>query len=140
VASATARALVVAPQRPGGQAQFVERPMPEVGTGNAVADAMRYALDHIDDAALDSARLATVARLSRRTFDRRFRETTGSSPRQWLIHQRVLRAQQILSTTGLDIDAVARACGFSDGVAMRPHFRRTVGVPPASYRASFRLA
>jgi transcriptional regulator GlxA family with amidase domain len=57
---------------------------------------------------------------------------------QWLLHQRVLRAQHILSTTDLDIDAVARASGFTDGVAMRPHFRRVIGVPPQSYRATFR--
>ncbi|BFU43926.1 GlxA family transcriptional regulator [Krasilnikovia sp. MM14-A1004] len=137
-ANAAARALVVAPQRPGGQAQFVERPVPQFHTGDAVADAMRHAVEHLDDPALDVAGLAAVARLSRRTFDRRFRETTGCSPLQWLLHQRVLHAQHILSTTDLDIDAVARASGFTDGVAMRPHFRRIVGVPPQSYRVSFR--
>ncbi|GGQ81030.1 GlxA family transcriptional regulator [Couchioplanes azureus] len=137
-ANTVARALVVAPQRAGGQAQFVERPVPELRTGDAIADAMRYALDRLADTGLDVAGLAGAAHLSRRTFDRRFRETTGCSPLQWLIHQRVLHAQQLLSTTGLDVDAVARASGFADGVTMRPHFRRIVGVPPQSYRAAFR--
>lgn len=139
-ANTAARALVVAPQRAGGQAQFIERPVPRLPTGDAIADAIRYALDRVDDPQLDVAELATAAHLSRRTFDRRFRETTGLSPLQWLLHQRILRAQHILSTTSLDIDAVARTSGFTDGVAMRPHFRRIVGVPPQAYRASFRSA
>ena len=99
---------------------------------------MRHALEHLEDTTLDVDRLAAAVHLSRRTFDRRFRETTGSSPLRWLLLQRVLRAQHVLSTTDLDIDAVARACGFTDGVALRPHFRRLVGVPPQTYRASFR--
>ncbi|MDT4986460.1 MAG: hypothetical protein QOI74_554 [Micromonosporaceae bacterium] len=139
-ANAAARALVVAPQRAGGQAQFVERPVPQFRTGDAIDNAMRHALENLDRAGLDVAALAAAAHLSRRTFDRRFRETTGCSPLQWLLNQRVLRAQRILSTTELDVDAVARASGFTDGVAMRPHFRRIVGVPPQSYRASFRTA
>ncbi|MFG1993328.1 GlxA family transcriptional regulator [Actinoplanes sp. NPDC048988] len=138
VANATARALVVAPQRAGGQAQFVERPVPAFGHDDPVTAAMRYALEHLDDTALDIDRLAATAHLSRRSFDRRFREAAGCSPLQWLLHQRVLRAQHVLSTTDLPMNAVARASGFTDGVAMRPHFRRLVGVPPQSYRESFR--
>ncbi|GAB1644926.1 helix-turn-helix domain-containing protein [Krasilnikovia sp. MM14-A1259] len=137
-ANAAARALVVAPQRAGGQAQFVERPVPQFHTGDAITDAMRHAVEHLSDPALDVAALAATAHLSRRTFDRRFRETTGCSALQWLLHQRVLRAQHILSTTDLDIDSVARASGFTDGMTMRPHFRRIVGVAPQSYRTSFR--
>ncbi|MEV4348148.1 helix-turn-helix domain-containing protein [Actinoplanes sp. NPDC049596] len=138
VANATARALVVAPQRAGGQAQFVERPVPAMAGADPVTTAMRYALEHLEDTALDIDRLAAAARLSRRSFDRRFRETAGCSPLQWLLHQRVLRAQQILSTTDLPMNAVARASGFTDGVTLRPHFRRLVGVPPQTYRAGFR--
>jgi transcriptional regulator GlxA family with amidase domain len=140
VANTAARALVVAPQRAGGQAQFIERPVPQLRAGDAVGDAMRHALERLEDVTLDVDRLAAAVHLSRRTFDRRFRETTGSSPLRWLLQQRVLRAQHVLSTTDLDIDAVARACGFTDGVALRPHFRRLVGVPPQSYRASFRAS
>ena len=139
-ANTAARALVVAPQRAGGQAQFIERPVPRLPTTDAIADAMRYALDRVDDPRLGVAELAAAAHHSRRSFDRRFRETTGCSPLQWLLHQRILRAQHILSTTDLDIDAVARASGFTDGVAMRPHFRRIVGVPPQAYRASFQAS
>ncbi|BCY10037.1 GlxA family transcriptional regulator [Actinoplanes sp. L3-i22] len=138
VANTAARALVVAPQRAGGQAQFIERPVPDPGGGEPVAAAMRHALEHLDDRELDVAALAGVAHLSRRSFDRHFRDAAGCSPLQWLLYQRILRAQQLLSATPLPIDAVARACGFSDGVAMRPHFRRVVGVPPQAYRVSFR--
>ncbi|GAA1524186.1 helix-turn-helix domain-containing protein [Dactylosporangium maewongense] len=138
LANAAARALVVAPHRAGGQAQFIERPVPRLRDGDAVGDAMRFALERLDDPTLDVDRLAATAHLSRRTFDRRFREETGSSPLRWLLQQRVLRAQHVLTTTDLDIDAVARACGFTDGVALRPHFRRQVGIPPHSYRAGFR--
>ncbi|MEU4218335.1 helix-turn-helix domain-containing protein [Actinoplanes sp. NPDC026623] len=138
VANTAARALVVAPHRSGGQTQFVDRPVPHLPAGDAVADAMRHALGHLGDPALDVGRLAAEAHVGRRTFDRRFREAAGCSPLQWLLHQRVLQAQELLSSTALSIDAVARASGFADGVAMRPHFRRIVGVPPQSYRASFR--
>lgn len=138
IANAAARALVVAPQRPGGQSQFVERPVPHLPAGDAVAEAMSHALDHLADPGLDVDRLATAAHVSRRTFDRRFREAAGCSPLQWLLHQRVLHAQDLLSATDLPVDAVARASGFTDGVAMRPHFRRFLGVSPQSYRASFR--
>ena len=140
IANATARALVVAPHRAGGQTQFVEHPVPHLDTGDLVADAMRHALDHLADPALDVDRLAAAAHVSRRTFDRRFREAAGCSPLQWLLHQRVLHAQELLSMTTLTIDAVARASGFSDGVALRPHFRRLLGVSPQSYRAGFRPA
>lgn len=135
-ANAVARALVVAPHRAGGQAQLVERPVPAAPARDAIGDAMRFALEHLADPALDVARLAAVAHQSRRTFDRRFRAATGCSALRWLLHQRVLRAQDILSTTDLGVDAVARASGFTDGVALRPHFRRLVGMSPRSYRAS----
>ncbi|MET7398715.1 helix-turn-helix domain-containing protein [Dactylosporangium sp. NPDC005572] len=138
-ANTAARALVVAPQRAGGQAQFVERPVPaRPGGADPVAAAMRHALDHLDDPRLDVDALAAAVHLARRTFDRRFRSATGTSPLQWLLTQRVLRAQELLVSAALDVDAVARACGFTDGVALRPHFRRLVGVPPQSYRATFR--
>lgn len=139
-ANAVARALVVAPQRAGGQAQFIEHPVPDQNVGDSISDAIEDALAHLADPTLDVDRLAATARMSRRTFDRRFREATGCSPLQWLLIQRVLRAQHLLETTDLDIDAVARRSGFSDGVALRPHFRRVVGVPPQTYRAGFRVA
>ena len=78
--------------------------------------------------------------MSRRNFDRRFRELTGTTPAAWLTHQRVLRAQQLLESTQLPVEQVARQCGFSTGAALRPHFRRLVGTVPAAYRATFGVA
>ena len=137
-ANAVARALVVAPHRTGGQAQFIEHAVPEPQLGDAIGAAIGYCLTRLDDPTLDVDGLAAEAHLSRRTFDRRFRETTGCSPLQWLLTQRILRAQHLLESTGLDVESVARRSGFSDGVAMRPHFRRVVGVPPQAYRGMFR--
>jgi transcriptional regulator GlxA family with amidase domain len=137
-ANAAARALVVAPHRTGGQAQFVEHPVPATRDGDAVSEAMAFALEHLAETRLDIDTVAAHVHLSRRSFDRHFRRSTGLSPLQWVLQQRVLRAQHLLETTTLDVDAVARGSGFSDAVAMRPHFRRLVGVPPQTYRAGFR--
>lgn len=139
-ANAVARQMVVAPHRTGGQAQFIEYPVPESQQADLVGDAIDYALAHLDDAGLDIDALAARAHVSRRTFDRRFRQATGSSPLQWLLHQRVLRAQHLLERTTLNIDGVARRCGFADAVAFRPHFRRIVGVSPQAYRTTFQAA
>jgi len=105
-----------------------------------MAEAISFALERLDDADLDVDAMARHVHLSRRTFDRRFRAYTGSSPLQWLLTQRVLRAQQLLESSDLRVDAVARQVGFADGVALRPHFRRIVGIPPQSYRAAFATA
>jgi transcriptional regulator GlxA family with amidase domain len=78
--------------------------------------------------------------MSRRSFDRRFREITGTAPASWLITQRVLRAQRLLESTRLPVEQVARQCGFSSAAALRPHFRRLVGTVPAAYRATFAMA
>ncbi|EFC85809.1 GlxA family transcriptional regulator [Parafrankia sp. EUN1f] len=136
-ANAVARSLVVAPHRTGGQAQYIERPLPPVEDGDPVAAVIAFALDRLGDVTLDVDAMATHVHLSRRTFDRRFRGRTGSSPLQWLLTQRVLWAQRLLESAGLSVDEVARRAGFADAVALRPHFRRVVGVSPSAYRAAF---
>lgn len=135
-AAAIARRMVVPPHRTGGQAQYVEHPVPADVEGDRFAEVLAYAAAHLDED-LDVDELAARALTSRRTFDRRFREATGSSPLQWLLAQRVLRAQELLETTDLPVDEVARRCGFASAVALRPHFRRAVGVAPREYRAAF---
>lgn len=136
-ANAVARAMVVAPHRAGGQAQYVERPVPAHDGDDPLEEVLAHALIHLADPALDVDALAARANMSRRTFDRRFRERTGSSPLSWLITQRVLQAERLLEASALGVDAVAREVGFADGVALRPHFRRIVGVAPQTYRKTF---
>jgi transcriptional regulator GlxA family with amidase domain len=136
-ASAIARRMVVPPHRAGGQAQYVDVPVPDPA-GDELGDTMAYALEHLDQA-LDVEALAARAHLSRRTFDRRFRAAAGISPLQWLVHQRILRAQRLLEQTDLPVDAVARRVGFTAAVSLRPPFRRIVGVSPQDYRATFRV-
>jgi transcriptional regulator GlxA family with amidase domain len=137
VANRLARAMVVPPHRPGGQAQFVQSLVTEPdGDDDPVAEAMRWALGHLD-AILPIDVLARRAGMSRRNFDRRFRQITGTAPGAWLTYQRILRAQHLLESSRLPVDEVARRCGFSSGAALRPHFRRQVGIAPFAYRQSF---
>jgi transcriptional regulator GlxA family with amidase domain len=136
VANRLARAMVVPPHRPGGQAQYIQSPVPEPAEDDPVGETMTWALTQLDQL-LPVDALARRANMSRRNFDRRFREITGATPANWLTHQRVIRAQQLLESTALPVDEIARYCGFSSAAALRPHFRRLVGVAPASYRETF---
>jgi transcriptional regulator GlxA family with amidase domain len=136
-ANAIARRMVVPPQRSGGQAQYVDEPVSEVHAKDDLALSMEYALEHLaEPLAIDA--LAARAHQSRRTFDRRFRAHTGVSPKQWLLHQRILRSQRLLENTDLSVDTVARQVGLANAVSLRPHFRRILGISPQSYRDSFR--
>jgi transcriptional regulator GlxA family with amidase domain len=138
VANNLARSMVVPPHRAGGQAQYIESPVPEPDLADPVGEAISWALTQLDQL-LPVDALARRANMSRRNFDRRFRELTGATPANWLTHQRVIRAQQLLERTDMPVDVVARQCGFSSGAALRPHFRRLVGVVPAVYRETFGL-
>jgi transcriptional regulator GlxA family with amidase domain len=136
VANKLARHMVVPPHRPGGQAQYVEAPLPDPVADEPVGDAMRWALDNLDQVpAVDP--LARRARMSRRNFDRRFNELTGTAPAAWLTHQRVLHAQQLLESTAAPVGEIARLCGFPSPATLRRQFRRHVGVAPSAYRSSF---
>ncbi|MEV0667522.1 GlxA family transcriptional regulator [Actinomadura luteofluorescens] len=135
-ANQVARAMVVPPHRPGGQAQYVEAPVPELDAADPVADTIAWALERLDTALPVSA-LARRAHMSRRNYDRRFREITGSAPARWLVHQRVIRAQQLLETSDMPVDEVARRSGFPSAPALRARFRQVVGVTPTAYRETF---
>ena len=136
VASRLARSMVVAPHRPGGQAQYIESPMPELDEKDPVAETMSWVLTRLEEV-LPVDMLARRAYMSRRNYDRRFREIAGTSPATWLTHQRVIRAQRLLESTGLPVDQIARHCGFSSAAALRVNFRRLVGVAPSAYRQTF---
>ena len=135
-ANRLARYMVVPPHRPGGQAQYIESPLPAPDDSEPVGETMTWALGHLDRP-LPVARLARRAGMSRRNFDRRFREITGAAPLTWLTHQRVLRAQQLLESTRLPVEEVAHRCGFSSAAALRQPFKRVTGTAPAAYRTTF---
>jgi AraC family transcriptional activator FtrA len=136
VANKVARRMVVPPQRMGGQAQFVDVPVPDVCADDPIARTLDWALSRLDQP-LTVDDMAARALLSPRSFARRFRAATGTTPMQWLLRQRVLHAQRLLETSDLAIDLVAQRCGFGTATALRVHFRRLVGTTPMAYRRTF---
>jgi transcriptional regulator GlxA family with amidase domain len=136
VANRAARRCVVPPWRGGGQSQFIERHVPAV-TETSTATVRAWALEHLAEQ-LDLAALAARARMSVRTFTRRFRDETGLSPARWLAEQRVDRARHLLETTDLPVDQVARHSGFGTAAALRAQMAAAVGVAPSAYRSTFR--
>lgn len=136
VANKVARRMVVPPQRDGGQAQFVDAPVPELCDDDPIARTLDWAMAHLD-APMTVEELAGHAMLSPRSFARRFRAATGTTPMQWVLRQRVLLAQRLLETSTLSVDRVAEECGFGTATALRVHFRRTVGTTPMAYRRTF---
>lgn len=137
VANEVARYCVVPPWREGGQAQFIERHVPAETQGHTSTAATRqWALDHLDEP-LSIEQLARHARMSERTFCRRFREETGQSPGGWVRLRRVERARELLETHDLPVDEVARRAGLGSGGNLRHHLRRGLGMSPSSYRKVF---
>jgi AraC family transcriptional regulator, transcriptional activator FtrA len=135
VANTIARRMVVAPQRDGGQRQFVELPIPECSS-----DSLEPVLEQVLDTIADNHTVATMAKLavmSERTFARRFAAETGTTPNKWLSLQRVLHARRLLEETDLDVDAVATRSGFGTAALLRHHFHRVVGIAPSDYRRTF---
>jgi transcriptional regulator GlxA family with amidase domain len=136
VAAAIARDMVVPPHRDGGQAQFIDRPMPKCGSA-PMEELLRWMVMHLDHEHTVNE-LAARLHMSPRTFARRFRSETGATPAAWLNSQRVLRAQELLETTDLNIDEIAREAGFGHSVLLRHHFAKVLDTSPQAYRRSFR--
>jgi AraC family transcriptional regulator, transcriptional activator FtrA len=130
-----ARRMVVPPQRDGGQRQFVEMPVP-VCRSEGLAPVLDWVLEHLD-VEHSVSDLARRARMSDRSFARRFVSETGTTPHKWITLQRVLRAQRLLEDTDMGIDEVAERSGFGSGALLRHHFRKVVGVSPADFRRTF---
>jgi AraC family transcriptional regulator, transcriptional activator FtrA len=137
VANAVARRMVVPPHRDGGQAQFVDLPGPDRCDDEPMAAVLSWMLEHLAED-LSVEQVARRARSSPRTFARRFRAVTGTTPHQWLLRQRVLLAQQLLETTDQPVEWVAQRCGFGSAAALRQHFSRAVSASPVAYRRAFR--
>jgi transcriptional regulator GlxA family with amidase domain len=135
VANTVARHVVAAPVRPGGQAQFIEAALPPE-RGISLAGTREWALLHLHEP-LTLTELAAHANTSVRSLTRRFHAETGLSPLQWLLHQRIDRAQELLESTKLPMDQIARHSGMGTTESLRQHLRRRVGLSPSAYRASF---
>jgi transcriptional regulator GlxA family with amidase domain len=135
-ASEMARWNVMAPHRDGGQAQFIPPPRnshDSAGLGPTLSWASEY-LAEIDDVSA----LARHAHLSLRTFNRRFGEEVGTTPKRWLDLQRATRARELLENTDLTMESIAAQCGFGSVTAMRTHLRRVTATTPSAYRRAFR--
>ncbi|MGP4048025.1 helix-turn-helix domain-containing protein [Streptomyces sp. 2A115] len=136
VANAVARRLVVPPHRAGGQAQFVTTPVP-ARDDHPLAALLPWVIERLEHP-LTVEDLARQARMSSRNLGRHFRAATGTTPLRWLLTQRIRRAQELLEATDASVDAIAEATGMGTAATLRRHFNRTVGVPPDTYRRTFR--
>lgn len=133
-AAAIARRMVVPPHRDGGQAQFIETPLPL--EGDTLAPLLAWMTGHLEGE-LSVPELAGRALMSERTFARRFRAETGTTPAAWVTRQRLLRAQELLERTEAGVEEIARSSGFATSTALRHHFARTLGTSPLAYRRAF---
>jgi transcriptional regulator GlxA family with amidase domain len=138
VTNRIARHMVVPPHRDGGQAQYIETPVPEPGTADELAKVLQWALRHLDQP-LTADTLAARASMSPRTFARRFRQRTGTTPLSWLNRQRVLLAAHLLERGNDTIASVATRSGFGSPDTLQRHFTQARGVTPDQYRRAFRL-
>lgn len=136
IANTVARRLVVPPHRAGGQAQFVTTPVP-AQDDHPLAELLPWVMERLDHP-LTVEDLARRANMSSRNLGRHFRSVTGTTPLRWLLTQRIRRAQELLETTDGSVDAIAAAAGMGTATTLRRHFNRTVGVPPGTYRRTFR--
>jgi transcriptional regulator GlxA family with amidase domain len=136
VANAIARRMVVAPHRTGGQAQFIEQPVP-VTRDTTLQRVQVWALERLHEPLTVEA-LAREANMSPRHFARRFQAELGTAPLRWLLHERVRLAQRLLEQTDLPVQRIAERVGFGSAIALRRHFAREAGTTPLEYRRVFR--
>ncbi|MBL0088956.1 MAG: helix-turn-helix domain-containing protein [Ideonella sp.] len=136
VANRVARRLVVAPHRQGGQAQFIEHPLPDTqGDARIAALLDRVRASLADNHDLDH--MADGAAMSRRSFTRHFRKVTGTTPKQWLLSERLALAQRLLEATAEPVERIAQRVGFASATVLRHHMRRAFGLTPVAWRQGF---
>ncbi|MGW3690263.1 GlxA family transcriptional regulator [Streptomyces sp. NPDC005125] len=135
LANRAARRCVVPPFRDGGQAQYIERPIPD-DPGTSTSATRQWALQRLNEP-FTAPQLAQHAHMSLRTFARRFRDETGLPPRQWLIKQRLDRARHLLESSDMTVDQIAADVGFATAASLRQHLSAELGVSPLAYRRTF---
>jgi transcriptional regulator GlxA family with amidase domain len=136
LANRVARRLVVPPHRQGGQAQFIEQPVPATARDSRLTALIDWVRQHLHlPHSLDS--LAERAALSRRTLTRHFRQLTGSTLGAWLLAERLALTQRLLEATDLSIERIAEQAGFGAVASLRHHFQRAYGVSPLTWRRTF---
>jgi AraC family transcriptional activator FtrA len=139
IANRVARRLVIPPHRDGGQAQLIDLPMPAHHDDDPIASVMAWALERLDEP-LDLTALAKRSYMSVRTFTRRFRRATGTTPGRWLLEQRVRASLPLLETTDASIETVAGSVGFANAATYRHHFSSIMRTSPSAYRRAFYAA
>ena len=139
VANAVARRLVIQPYRAGGQAQYIESPVPPEPDDASVARSLGWALEHLAEP-IGVPDLAGQAGLSPRTYLRHFVRATGTTPGKWLIAQRLQVAVAMLETGDAPVEEIALAAGFSTPVTLRHHFSKQLQTSPSAYRRTFRAS
>lgn len=136
VANDVARRLVISPHRAGGQAQYIETPVPEPAADGRIAAGMAWALEHLDTTiTLDD--LASRSAMSRRSYLRQFAKSTGTTPIKWLIEQRIQASLALLESSSFSVEQIAARVGFESPVTYRHHFVRQMRTTPSDYRSCF---
>ncbi|MFF5975518.1 GlxA family transcriptional regulator [Streptomyces sp. NPDC012769] len=136
LANTIARDMVLPSHRDGGQAQYLAAPVPENGEDERLAEVLAWAREHLHEP-LPVAELARRALMSKRSFARRFAAATGTTPHAWLRDLRLSGAEELLETTDLPVEEIARRVGYGSAAVLRDQFVRRRGIPPRSYRRSF---
>lgn len=137
IANDVARRMVVPPHRQGGQAQYIQQPVRHISTFDHFAEVLDWTRRNLDKP-LSLDMLAERARMSRRTFTRRFRQVMGNTVGEWLLSQRLSLSQQLLETTDSSIELIAERAGFGSTASLRQHFSQTFKISPSNYRREFR--
>jgi transcriptional regulator GlxA family with amidase domain len=136
VANDIARRLVISPHRAGGQAQYIDTPVPEPTADGRIAAGMAWAMEHLD-APITLDELAAQSALSRRSYLRQFAKATGSTPIKWLIEQRIQASLALLESSDFSVEQIATRVGFESPVTYRHHFVRQMHTTPSGYRSCF---